>query len=123
MEEAREIGDVGGGESSDLTQVLRVIHQNYAGKLSVRALAEQAHISVSTLERRFEESLGMSPSTYVKKIRLANAARLLSEQCSVTEAAERSGFSDVSAFIAAFRKNYGASPLQYKKRIERQSEQ
>ena len=103
------------GMPKELASVLRCIHESYAERLSVRSLAENAHISVSTLERLFADKLGMTPSVYIKKIRLANAARMLSKQCSVTEAAEGSGFSDVSAMIALFKDQYGVTPLKYKK--------
>jgi AraC-like DNA-binding protein len=77
------------------------------------------HISVSTLERWFAENLRMTPSVYIKKIRLANAARFLSNGDSVTETAERCGFSDVSAMISLFKQQYGMTPLQYKKKTKK----
>ncbi|MBR2466102.1 MAG: hypothetical protein IKB38_04145 [Clostridia bacterium] len=41
--------------------------------------------------------------------------RLLSKQKSVTEAAELSGFPDVSAMISLFKKQYGVTSHKYKK--------
>ena len=49
------------------------------------------------------------------KKQLANAAKLLSEGHSVTDAAEMSGFADCSNFILLFKKAYKITPLQYKK--------
>lgn len=119
FEQAEEIGGGSIGVQNEMALVLQTIHRDYAEKLSVRSLAEGAHISVSTLERWFEENLHMTPSVYIKKIRLANAARLLAERYSVTETAERCGFSEVSAMISLFKKQYGMTPLQYKKKTEK----
>lgn len=102
----------------EMLSVLSAVHRRYSEKLSVRQLAEEAHISVSTLERWFEENLRMTPTAYIRKIRLANAARLLSKQCSVTETADLCGFSDVSAMIGMFKKQYGVTPFQYKKQMK-----
>ncbi len=100
---------------NDIAAVLETIHRNYAEKLTVKMLAKEAHISVSTLERWFFDNLGTTPFGYIKKVRLENAARMLSEQFSVTESAELSGFSDVSAMITLFKKQYGVTPHKYKK--------
>ena len=63
------------------------------------------------------QTLNISPSEYIKKKRLANAAKLLSKGYTVSEASSQSGFSDYSNFIALFKKTYGVTPLKYKKNI------
>ena len=115
LESAKEIAGETDRHPDAAALVLQAIHKRYATKLSIRELAAEAHISVSTLERWFEENLHVTPSGYIQRIRLANAARMLSEQRSVTEVAEECGFSDVSAFITVFKNHYGMTPLQYKK--------
>lgn len=92
------------------------INNNLSQKLEIRDIAKKCNVSVNTLERRFLCSLNITPSKYIKKKRLANAERLLSEGYSVTEAALMSGFSDCSAFIAEFKKSTGVTPLKYKNR-------
>ena len=119
LEQAERSEENGIEFKNEIASVLSAIHQQYAEKLSVRELAAGAHISVSTLERWFADNLHMTPSVYIKKIRLANAARFLFDCYSVTETAERCGFSDVSAMISLFKKQYGITPLQYKKKIEK----
>lgn len=123
MESAEEITKERTVIQNEVSAALRNIHKNYAEKLTVKSLAENAHISISTLERRFTEALGTTPSKYIKSVRLENAARLLAMQSSVTEAAEKSGFSDVSAMIELFKKRYGETPLQYKRRRLKEEKQ
>lgn len=102
-----------------LSDVLNYISENFRSDVSISDLSEKYGFSLNTLERRFRETLGMSPSEYLKKKRLAAAAELLFHGKSVSEACEESGFSDYSHFIAVFRKSYGMTPLQYKKSISR----
>lgn len=95
---------------------LNYMSQHMQEPISIQQLASLAHVSVNTLERHFLDNLNMTPSKYLKRKRLANAARLLSDGSSVADACEKSGFPDYSNFIALFRQNYGITPLQYRKR-------
>jgi AraC-like DNA-binding protein len=104
----------------DVITAINYINNNFAYELSVSQIAMAANVSVNTLERHFMSSLNMSPSVYLRKKRLANAIKLLSSGASVTEASEKSGFPDYSAFIAYFKKSYGITPLKYKKSLNNQ---
>lgn len=104
----------------DLKNVLNYISYNYINPMTIKEIATANNMSVNTLERKFLKSLKMTPSAYIKQKRLANAVRLLSEGESVTEASINSGFSDCSAFITLFKKQYGITPLKFKQKIENQ---
>ena len=107
--------DISGGDC--IINAISCINNNLSHQISITEIARKCNVSVSTLERRFLQELNISPSAYIKKKRLANAAKLLSEGHSVTEAAQMSGFADCSNFISLFKKNYQITPLQYKKHI------
>lgn len=49
----------------ELRRVLEYINVNYAGPIAVGALAEMAFVSRNTLERRFQQYLGVSPYAYI----------------------------------------------------------
>ena len=106
-------------EQSPLSLVLRLMHESYADHTTIGELAAKAHVSLSTIERLFADCFGTTPSEYLKNVRLTQAARLLSQGHSVSIAAEKCGFSDVSAMIAQFKRRYGVTPLVYKKEILR----
>ena len=95
------------------------IDENLSYPIKVSEISKNANVSINTLERYFMQFLNVSPTAYIKKKRLSNAARLLSEGYSVTEASENSGFSNCSAFISLFRKTYGQTPYAYKKTLEK----
>lgn len=95
------------------------INDNLSYPISVGEISKKVNVSVNTLERYFMQFLNVSPTAYIKKMRLSNAARLLSDGYSVTEASENSGFSNCSAFISLFRKTYGQTPYAYKKTFKK----
>jgi len=98
-----------------LQQVLDDIHENYASIRSINDLLKTHFVSSATLTRWFRKYLHTSPREYLESVRLSNAAVLLSNGHSVTEACMRSGFSDCSHFIVLFKKKFGETPLKYKK--------
>ena len=77
---------------------------------SVDELAQQHGVARRTLERRFRDETGMSFGMWRQKARMLNSIRLLAEGMSVTNTALDSGYSSVSAFIAAFKSTFGYTP-------------
>ena len=63
-----------------------------------------------TLERLFRNETGMSFGLWRQKVRMLDSVRLLSEGKSVTNAALDTGYTSVSAFIAAFKQTFGCTP-------------
>jgi AraC-like DNA-binding protein/mannose-6-phosphate isomerase-like protein (cupin superfamily) len=63
-----------------------------------------------TVERSFRNETGMSFGLWRQKVRMLDSVRLLSEGKSVTDAALDTGYTSVSAFIAAFKNTFGCTP-------------
>ena len=76
-------------------------------------LSRRYAIGRRTLERLFRNETGMSFGMWKQKARLSDAVRLLAEGRSVTDTALESGYSSVSAFIAAFKRTFGCTPGQW----------
>jgi AraC-like DNA-binding protein len=70
--------------------------------------------SERTLSRLFRRDTGMSFPQWRAQLRLQHAMLLLAAGSSVTAAAIGSGYSNVSAFIAAFRDAFGVTPATYR---------
>ena len=102
-----------------VVNAMTYIDDHLSYPISIIEISKKVNVSVNTLERYFMRFLNVSPTAYIKKKRLSNAARLLSEGYSVTEASEKSGFPDCSGFISLFRKTYGQTPYAYKKTIKK----
>jgi len=66
-----------------------------------------------TVERLFQEDVGMSFGKWRQQLRLITAMQLLADGRKVTHAALEAGYSTPSAFISMFRKALGSTPSAY----------
>ena len=88
-----------------------------SGQLDMVQLAEQMRMSHSTLYRKIKGLTGMTGNEFIRKLRLKNSLRLLTDTDSnVSEAAYASGFNDLGYFRTCFKEEYGMSPSEYLKR-------
>jgi AraC-like DNA-binding protein len=81
-----------------------------------RTLAQLCKVggaSKRTVERLFQEDVGMSFGRWRQQLRLMHALRFLGEGAKVTHAALEAGYSTPSAFISMFRKTLGNTPTLY----------
>ena len=84
--------------------------KNPADGATADALARRCGLSARTLERLFRAETGMRFGLWRQKARLLESVRVLVEGGSVTDAALESGYSSVSAYIAAFKQTFGCTP-------------
>jgi len=83
---------------------------NPAEDATTDGVARRSGLSARTLERLFRAETGMSFGLWRQKARLLESVRLLAQGGSVTDAALDSGYSSVSAYIAAFKQTFGCTP-------------
>lgn len=103
--------------SPDVIAALQYIDHNLTEEIGVKSLAAACGVSVNTLERHFKEQLFLSPSAMVRKTRLIKSMQHLRQGCTISEAADRCGFPDYSNYIQLFRRQFGMTPLQYRKNL------
>jgi AraC family transcriptional regulator of arabinose operon len=95
--------------------VLAVIETNFCREVSFRALARSVNLSTSRLRHLFKEEVGMTPTQYVKFLRLQRAKQLLETSfLSVKVIMARVGMSNESHFVSDFKKAYGHTPARYR---------
>ncbi len=98
-----------------IKKMLIFIQGNYAEKLSLEQIAAAADISSRECLRCFQQSLGMTPFTYLLEFRVREAAAMLrSTDRNITEIAYACGFSGTSYFTRTFRKFIGCTPSKYR---------
>jgi AraC-like DNA-binding protein len=73
-------------------------------------LARAAGASARTIQRLFLAETGLRFTEWRQRLRLMHGASRLGLGASVTEAGLDAGYSSTSAFIAAFRKQFGMTP-------------
>lgn len=81
----------------------------------VDQLAADAGMSRSALYTKLRNMLGITPSDFIRNIRLKHAARLLSDtQLPINDIATRIGYNTHKAFAANFKKLFGCLPSEYR---------
>lgn len=100
-----------------LRRALAHVARNYGEALSIGELASLSHASASHLGYLFRTELGMGFKTLQARLRILHAQRLLIERdrLPITELALMLGFSDLSHFEKAFRKQTGVSPSAFRR--------
>jgi len=97
-------------------QIARAIGRlktGYAEALRVEDLAREVRMSVSTFHHHFKALTAMSPLQYQKRLRLAEARRLmLAENLDASTAAYRVGYESASQFSREYSRQFGAPPTR-----------
>lgn len=91
-------------------RILDFINHNLTDDLSIDRLSREFFISASYLMHEFKRHAGCTVHQYVQQKRLTEAATLIREGETIAAASQRAGFSDYTAFLKAFRKQYGCAP-------------
>jgi AraC family transcriptional regulator len=96
---------------------VRILREHLADPWTLDSLADEAHVSRSQLVRAFDATVGMSPMTYLRQMRVERMARLLaSTDLSVAEVARSVGWTDANYASRCFHAHYGIAPTQFRQR-------
>ena len=83
---------------------------------SIDRLAKHAGMSRTKFAEDFRRIVGRTPMQTLARLRLTLVTRkMLLDDLSVEEAADMAGYSSSAAFIRAFSREFGATPLQWRK--------
>lgn len=97
--------------------ILEYIRVHFADDLSIDQIAQSIPISRSECFRCFKRFTNKTPIEYLTEYRLAQASKMLMEtQNDITHISASCGFCTSSYFCKLFRKKYGLSPAQYRKK-------
>ena len=98
-------------EDARLSELLAHLQQNYTQTITIAEMAGRAAMSERSLNRRFLETVGMSPSAWLASIRVNRARELLEEgDCPIERLTDLSGFGSPAALRHHFRRKLGISP-------------
>lgn len=90
------------------------IQRNPALEYDAQSVADEMGMSISKLNRVFRTLYATSLHSYVQDKRLECAAKLLQENdIAISEAAQKSGYSNMSHFSKSFLKKYGVLPKDF----------
>ena len=97
---------------SQVEQLLKYINRNLSENLSIDHLAERFFFSKYHMMRKFKKETGYTIHNYIISKRLLHARSLIAQGTPVMKAAMQSGFQDYTAFVRAYKKQFGTVPTQ-----------
>lgn len=101
-----------------IASVKSIIVQNYADPgLYLEQIADKINMSPTYLGRLFKKNTLKSVADYINDVRMEKATHFLqTTDLPINEVAEKSGFTSSNYFYAIFKKEYGVTPNEYRKR-------
>ena len=98
-----------------MERIMQVINENLSDSdLSVDIIAQKVGISRVHLHRKMKELTNQTPHSFVRNIRLKQAAKMLrTSKRNITEVMYLCGFSNAANFSTMFKNLYGCSPREY----------
>jgi AraC-like DNA-binding protein len=109
-------------EDKEKADILRFIATHYAQSgLDLDGVAAGTGANRNRINDVLKTELGMTFAGYLKKLRLTEAARLLTDQAGATvaEVAYSVGYANSSYFNKLFKDEYGCSPKEFRKLANR----
>ena len=100
-----------------MEKAIHYIHLNFQHPISCSTVAEALNINRTMLSGIFHKATDVTMKEFILDLRLNKAKWLLeSGTLKIKESAEKCGFTDTGYFIRVFRKKFGITPAQYRKK-------
>ncbi|HEX7056659.1 MAG TPA: response regulator transcription factor [Bacilli bacterium] len=113
----KAIGQITSGSTGSLLKrMVDLIHRNYHENLRLETLAEVFNYNSAYLGKLFKNHTGEYFNTFLDKVRIEQAKKLLEQGYKVYQVAELVGYANADYFHSKFRKYVGVSPTAYRKK-------
>lgn len=101
--------------SCEIKHAIAFINEHISEPITVSSIAELLHLSHNGLIWKFKQELNTTPQNYITGCRIKLAKQLLlDDNLTVTQIAERCGYTNAYYFSNAFKKAEGISPSVFK---------
>jgi LacI family transcriptional regulator len=111
----RQSTDIIAADDKVVSEIVNYIKRNSKRLVQVTDIINEFHISRKTLYKKFNENLGTSVYSQIRKIKVEEICRMLVESDkSVKEIALEFGFYNVDHIARFFRREKGLTPTQYR---------
>lgn len=105
------------GMSLEIFKCIQYIANHINTDISVEKIANELNMDRSTLSKKFKRELGFNISSYIMRRKLEEAKSLLSyTDKTISEISEYLCFSTQSYFQNVFKKKYGLTPKEFRKK-------
>ncbi|MEZ6134593.1 MAG: DNA-binding transcriptional regulator [Pirellulaceae bacterium] len=103
-------------EDEEVALALQFIRRHAFANIRVKDILQDIHISRRALEHRFSKLVGHTPHEEIQRVRMNHVKELLRDTAlTVHQIAERMSFEHSEYLGAAFRREVGLSPGEYRK--------
>ncbi len=98
-----------------IQSTLYYLENKYSTDISLDDLCIELNISKNYLISTFKKEVGTTPNAYLTKVRLDQAAFLLTtKNIPISDISEEVGISDPNYFVKLFKKEFGVTPTYYR---------
>jgi AraC-like DNA-binding protein len=105
-------------ENEPIQKALKFILQNFHKQILIKDLLEVTNMSTSSFCTTFKNTYRMTFKDYLLSVRVGYACKLLTDSSqSISRAAYKSGFENISNFNRQFKKIKGITPSQFLKEV------
>lgn len=105
------------GQRDEILSIKEYINLHYQENIDLNTVSQLVNMTPSHLSSLFKKETGENFSVYLTEVRMKEAQRLLNNSNAlIYEVAELTGYANSSYFGKAFKKFYGITPEEYKKR-------
>lgn len=99
--------------------ITQYVSKHYCERISLDVLAKKCNVSKNYLARFFKQKMEITVNTYINNVRAEHAhAEMLGGKTNLTDLALENGFSGVKAMNNSFKKLYGKTASQIKKKLK-----
>ncbi|MCD0064064.1 helix-turn-helix transcriptional regulator, partial [Streptococcus agalactiae] len=101
-----------------IREAINFIERNFQFPITVEEIAKSCNLNRHYFCRLFREQTNSSPQQFLIQYRLSKACALLKNRnLNLSDIAEQIGYSNQFNFSAAFKRQYGISPRQWRKTL------
>ncbi len=105
------------GVSELYRQIISKLNENVYGQITLEELAAQCSFSTAQLKRVFALYSDIGIHKYFLKLKIAMSIRLLGKGMPISEISRALSFCNQNYFSAAFKRETGYSPTEYKRTV------
>ena len=100
-----------------MEQITIYVQANLAEKITLKRIADQFSVSVSTVTQLFQNKSQSTFHDFLTQLRMDKARTLILQGMPLESVGREIGYRDHSTFYRAFRQTFGISPREYRKTL------
>ncbi|HNP47883.1 MAG TPA: AraC family transcriptional regulator [Bacteroidia bacterium] len=97
-----------------IVQAKLFIDEQFAGKIDLDQIADEAFFSKFHFTRLFKTVYGITPHQYLTGVRVEHAKLLLQTDIAIADVCYQVGFESTASFTTLFKKSVGTTPAAFR---------